>query len=119
MLVTGGSDTTGKAIASAEIFNLTSQSFTQTKVTMETSRTYHTATMLSDGTMLLAGGMDANRNELATAEVFDPVSGNFTGTGSMITAREAHTATMVNNGKVLVTGGANGTGQLALAELFQ
>jgi WD40 repeat protein len=85
---------------------------------MTGARTYHTATLLTNGKVLVTGGADDGGVSLATAELFDPASGTFASTGSMSTARHHHTATLLNNGKVLVTGGdANGT-VVATAELF-
>ena len=66
---------------------------------METGRYGHTATLLSDGTVLVTGGL--------TAELFDPNSGSFTPTtGSMGTSRADHTATLLKDGTVLIAGGA-------------
>jgi Galactose oxidase, central domain len=85
---------------------------------MTTTRTGHTATLLTNGKVLVTGGVDANGLVLATAELFDPASGNFVSTGSLGTMRTGHTATLLNNGKVLVTGGTDRSGVWATAELF-
>ena len=107
VLVTGGLDSTGTAIASAEVYDPTNQSFTVTKGSMETARAFQTATSLKDGTVLVAGGSDGT-SSLATAEVYDPNTGIFSPTGNMANARQSHTATLLNDGTVLVTGGNNG-----------
>jgi hypothetical protein len=88
---------------------------------MLSTRERHTATMLSDGTVLFAGGseLDANVDILAAAEIFDPNTGTFTGTGGLLTPRITHTATLLKDGTVLVTGGGNVGGPLATAELYQ
>jgi hypothetical protein len=105
VLLVGGNDSAGKALASTELFDPTSGTFTPTTVTMETARAGHTATLLNDGTVLVTGGTD-DKNELATAELFDPATGTFAPTkGSMETARARHTATLLSDGKVLLTGG--------------
>lgn len=118
VLIVGGSVTVGvgSALASAEIFDSASETFTYTG-SMGTARTFHTATPLDDGTVLVAGGdPDDILNlggesygwppaPLASAELFDPMSGTFTETGGLVTPRENHTATLLNDGTVLVTGG--------------
>jgi hypothetical protein len=110
VLIVGGNDSTGEALASAELFDPATGTFAPTKGTMETARVDHTATLLNNGTVLVTGGPG-----LATAELFDPATGTFAPTkGTMETARENHTATLLNDGAVLVTGGAG----LASAELF-
>jgi hypothetical protein len=66
----------------------------------------HTATLLSNGTVLVAGGHDGSAT-LATAEVYDPATGSWTVTGPMAGPHYEHTATLLPNGKVLVVGGWN------------
>ncbi len=69
----------------------------------------HTATLLSDGTVLLAGGIHVVtagvEEPLTSAEVFDPVTGRFRQTGSLPDGRSGHVAALLNNGKVLIAGG--------------
>jgi hypothetical protein len=118
VLVAGGMDNnTGHAVATAELYDPTTQLFTATKGSMGTARAFQTATVLKDGTVLVTGGDPPGAVVLATAELYDPASQTFTPTGSMGTARSSHTATLLNDGRVLVTGG-NGGGA-ATAELYQ
>lgn len=118
VLVIGGMvDNAGKATATAELFDPTTQMFTSTTGSMASARGFQTATVLKDGTVLVAGGDDGT-GPLATAEVYDPAAGTFSPTGSMGAARESHTATLLNDGTVLVTGGTNGSA-LSTAELYQ
>ena len=81
------------------------------------ARSGHTATILSNGTVLVAGGND--NGVIASADLYDPATGTWAYTGSLNTARYAHTATLLYDGKVLVTGGQNSGGSsLASAELY-
>jgi Kelch motif/Galactose oxidase, central domain len=70
--------------------------------TMINTRAGHSATLLSNGTVLIAGGFVAYGhpifqmgNATKSAEIFDPSSGAFTKTKSMHTARGGHTATLL------------------------
>jgi hypothetical protein len=73
---------------------------------MQTARAAHSATMLSNGTVLIAGGCcDSLGNGLAGAEIYNPSAGTWTRTGMMTKARVGHTATLLPNGKVLIAGG--------------
>lgn len=56
-------------LASAELFNPTTVTFTNT-ANMTTARSWHTATLLGNGKVLVVGGVDANGNVLSSAELY-------------------------------------------------
>ncbi|RKG48679.1 kelch-like protein [Corallococcus sp. AB011P] len=86
---------------------------------MTSPRSFHTATLLKNGTVLVAGGRSAASGSfLSTAEVYDPVSGTWSATGPMASIRELHSATLLPSGKVLVAGGYTGLGRTATAEVY-
>ncbi|CAF4371848.1 unnamed protein product, partial [Rotaria magnacalcarata] len=78
-------------------------------------RDSHTASVLSNGTVLVAGGIGSTY--LNSAELYDPSTGTWTSTGSMNFGRYGHTASVLANGKVLVAGGI-GSGYLNSSELY-
>ncbi|HUP70853.1 MAG TPA: kelch repeat-containing protein [Acidimicrobiales bacterium] len=109
------------------------------------TRSYHTATLLRDGTVLVAGGCvgadvlrracgqvslfglaigdQRTTNPSAEAQIFDSRDRTWRATGPMIQARAGHTATLLPDGKVLALGGftaPSGRGVPAdhLAELY-
>ena len=93
---------------------------------LNTSRFYHTATLLSDGRVLVAGGTGPRLQNfpypgLASTELYDPATGNWAVTGSLNAGRLLHTATLLLNDKVLVTGGwpdHTSGGIMSSAELY-
>lgn len=83
---------------------------------------FHTATLLSDGTILVAGGTDGSY-VLPFAETFDPATQSFTAARSyMQFPRQQHTANLLTNGRVLLAGGftttATSTGPTNSAEIY-
>jgi len=126
VLVTGGKSNTNRqfgvsyenVLSTSERFDPSNGVFAQAG-SMASPRIGHSATLLSDGTVLVTGGNDG-KNQLASTEICDPVSGTFTRTGDMSSPRAYHTATLLKDGAVLVTGGVDGSGNpLATTEQYQ
>ena len=117
LIVGGGTPAPGsggfQATVTAEIYDPSTGSFSVTG-SMAAARTFHTATLLPNGTVLVAGG----GSETSTAEIYNPATGSFSITGGMEIGRSGHTATLLANGSVLVAGGGLFVG-LASAELYQ
>ena len=98
LLIAGGIDSSGKALASAEVLN---SDYTFTAVgSMHTARFNHAAAALPNGKILITGGEDGSGNTLNTAEIYDPATQTFTlttdpslGGTNMNVARKLHTAT--------------------------
>jgi hypothetical protein len=148
VLITGGEDATGNQVATADLYDPASGTFSCGNLggvnsatnycnsTMTDARYLHTATTMNNGQVLIAGGNDGS-NTLATAELYDPASGTFGCTGlgglnsktgfcqnTMTDSRLYHTATLIKSGpaagQVLIAGGMDNSGViLQTAELFQ
>lgn len=124
VLVTGGCNTgdcaTGSDIASAELYDPTTGSFTATGI-MGSARHSHTATLMANGKVFIAGGKNFTNNfDIPVSETYNPASSTFTQTAIMMneagTARDDglyHTALLLSNGKVIIMPcgcGSNPTG---------
>jgi hypothetical protein len=122
VLVAGGVDKSDALLATAELYDPTTGSFTATAGNMTSARWSHTATLLANGKVLLTGGRVnfAPNTNSATAELFDPSTATFTATGSMTILRDFHSATLLGNGQVLVLGGdsAGTLASVSNAELY-
>src|SRR4029434_6998465 len=58
---------------------------------LNTARTFHTATLLQNGMVLVAGGWAGSFPSLASAELYDPANRTWTATANLHTARQTHT----------------------------
>jgi|SRR6266571_1353078 len=77
-------------------------SFTTTGA-LSGARAGHSATLLSNGTVLVVGGFNGTVR-LTSSELHNPAAGTWTASGSLTTLRTTHTATLLSNGKVLAAG---------------
>jgi hypothetical protein len=103
ILVAGGTDGRGTALASAELYNPKTNSWAPAG-TMATTRLDFTATLLSSGQVLVVGGLDAPfpSSPLASAELYDPTTNAWLPAAPMSLSRGRHTATRLPDGRVLV-----------------
>ena len=120
VLITGGRNDLGTSLKTAEIFApstpITLSAFSSTGL-MTLARANHSATALSDGSVLIAGGTSTNGAASTTAEVFR--NGQFTRTTSSLSnARSSHAAVLLSDGTVLLVNGENGGTKLSSAETF-
>jgi hypothetical protein len=113
VLVTGGRDSM-TTYATAWIYDPSLRALTRHYIAMTAVRSYHTATLLSNGEVLLAGGLDYNQfptvqKLLETADLYVPLRSNplpfFKSTDQMFNPRIGHTATRLTSGQVLMAGG--------------
>jgi predicted RNA methylase len=121
----GLQNTSIMSLASAEIFDPGSGTFTATTGNMTVPRESHTATLLNSGKVLISGGSDGTLGNptptptlYASSETFDPSTGMFTAAGMMTIPRDFHTANLLGSGKVLMAGGESTSGTTATADLF-
>jgi hypothetical protein len=114
VLIAGGYNVA--ELATAELFNPATDTFTSVSGEMTISRQEAIAAPLPNGEVLIAGGQHSG--VLASAELFDPATGTFTSVaGTMTTARYAAMTAPLPDGKVLIAGGQGGS-ELSSAELF-
>ncbi len=106
----------GEVLATAEIYDPATDTWTQTPGDLNVPRRSHSATLLPDGRVLIVGGGDSASTSsslpIGEVEVFDPATGMFTVVGSLLTPRKAHSAVLLNDGTVLIAGGSSGKGNL-------
>ncbi|WP_342380414.1 kelch-like protein [Myxococcus stipitatus] len=105
VLVTGGRDMDRKVVASAEVFDPETGTWSPT-LPLATARHGHSAILLGSGKVLLVGG-ESEGGALVSAELYDPGTKTWTSTARLLTERVDHTATLLESGQVLVLGGSS------------
>lgn len=114
-----GSNPTNKA----ELWDQSTNNWTNTTSNMTSNRGYHASSMLSNGKVFLTGGYNNNSFPTNTTEVYDPLADTWTAKANMSTARRWHqqiTFTDSNsNEKVMVIGGLDSNAaRLSSTEIY-
>ena len=106
-----GGQINNKSVVSASVSDPRTGAVTPLATHLQDARAWHTATMLSDGTIVAIGGVGRRGLTIATIERFNPDSQSFSVLAvAGITARSRHTATLLSDGTVLIVGGRSTTG---------
>jgi hypothetical protein len=95
VLLTGGYDSAGNTLSSAEIYNAATGVF-QSVGGMFSARVYHSSlafTFAGTSYVLVAGGLSSTGTAINKIEVFDPATETFSSGGTMKAARQLFTAT--------------------------
>ncbi|KAA8877391.1 Kelch-like protein 17 [Nocardia colli] len=118
--VTGAAATPARGINSVELFDpAVGGGAWRPVASMNEPRFSHSATLLTDGSVLVAGGCSARSADtdraLRSAEIYNPATNTWTTVKPMTDIRFGHNAIALTGGKVLVIGGVItiGRGQYA------
>jgi N-acetylneuraminic acid mutarotase len=108
VLVAGGADASANPLASADIYDPASNTFTPA-APMSDARAFASAILLPSGKVLVVGGQDVNGGApTATAEVYDPATNSWSAVhNSMSVSRQLPGMALLRDGKVLVVGGVS------------
>lgn len=117
VLIAGGINEAGNALATAEIFAASLGNVIIPTGGMGVARASHTATLMSNGCVLVAGGnisaTDAGSTATNSLLIYNPATSAWAapvGAPTMGVARYNHTATLLNDGRVLICGGQDSAG---------
>lgn len=101
------------ALASAELYNPVAGVFTTTG-SLNIAREYHSATLLTNGSVLIAGGIGTNESSIVASEIYSPTSASFAEGGNLSQDPSGQAAVLLNGGNVLIAGGNVG----GISELY-
>jgi hypothetical protein len=125
VLVAGGywytspHDHAGVALASAEVYDPATGSFSSLAAPMTGTRMNAAIAPLPGGDVLIAGGRNAPEGvAINSAEIYDPATESFSATGSMSGLRGSDWAAPLPDGTVLVGDGTNIPGHTNSTEIY-
>src|SRR5256885_1060398 len=117
VLMVGGTDGS-KPLASLEVYDPSTRTFSRASSALVLARQDHTATLLPDGRVLVAGGSNSSA-VLNFAELYDPTASTVSPAGPLNVPRTLASAALLLDGTVLVAGGQTTTGEdLDSAEVY-
>lgn len=105
VLVAGGHDAAGRALASVERW-VPGASAWQALPPLRFARHGHAATLLADGRVMVTGGVGENGERLTAVELWEPATGEWRAAPSLPVAMAGHAAARLADGGVLLAGGA-------------
>ena len=105
LLVAGGFDEQGGALASAELWDAASQRW-QPLPPMRQPRHAHSAVALKDGRVIVIGGLDERQQALRSVEIYDPAQQRWQDGPELPVPLTLPGAALLASGQVLVAGGA-------------
>ncbi len=104
LLVVGGRDAQGRALASVERWDADQEAWVKLPP-LATARYGHNAVMLANGRVMVSGGVGPSGQALASVEIFDPTQGSWSASPPMLLPLQGHDAALLKDGSVLVAGG--------------
>ncbi len=112
VLVVGGVNATGATLATCEIYDPVTNTFTGTG-SMATARVLHAACRMADGRVMVAGGTSTLQPDVVAAisgtlnsvEIYNPATGTWSGANALGGNRLAPALTLLSNNQVMVSGG--------------
>jgi hypothetical protein len=114
VLIAGGLTEGGSPVASAELFDPSTDTFTTLTGAgqqMTSARREAVAAPLPNGEVLIAGGRNSSGQYLTSAELFDPSTGAFAALDPshthMVQSRSMPSAGLLSSGQVLITSGGS------------
>jgi len=120
VLVTGGLNASGSALASTEFYDPDTNAWTsQPNDAMRTARAFHASIRLARGDVLVIGGYNDKQGYLFSVEQFrvDTATSPWNPVGDLKVARANHTATLLPNDRILVVGGVSNGTDIATGEV--
>jgi hypothetical protein len=105
LLVAGGFDAQGRALASVELWDAKAWRW-QALPPLQQARHAHSAVALKDGRVMVFGGLDERQQALRSVEVFDPAQQRWQDGPELPLPLALPGAAVLAGGQVLVAGGA-------------